>query len=588
MDLRGDAKTDLLPLLEVLTRVTEMVGASEADLRTLFGELAVHVRRVIDCEGFGVFLTVGGSKPALLELRYAEGLPGPPCLRVPFGQHLVGHAAAERTAVIANDVSKDPRYLSGPGSTHAEMAVPLLARGRCVGVVDLQATCVDAFGDREQHIAELVASRVALALDNAHLVADLTRQNHVLATLLEVSHEFSTLLDVNALMDVVATVMRRLIRYDSYAVFLLDEGEDAVPTLRHFAGYRHGRREGLESVSIDEGAIGAAVRTRRPVLVSHALADPDHDSTRGDVRSEVAVPLRLRDRVMGVLALESEREDFFTQRDAETLQVLGSQLAAAIENARLHGQTVQDSAALKADLTAARRIQRQLLLPRAPECQGIEFVAFNQPARALSGDFYDFYPSVEGPVAMLLGDVSGKGAPAALYGALVLGLFRSLQCPNQAPAELLHDVNEALVRRQSEPSTYAAAAFAQWSPARKELVVVNSGAPRPLVLRRGTERYLDATGVPLGMFQGTEYEQIITTLEVGDTLILASDGVFESRDPSGREFGSDRVAEVVRSCGEHSARDVLDVIVAALQQHTAGAAIHDDQTIVIMRVTGPS
>jgi sigma-B regulation protein RsbU (phosphoserine phosphatase) len=298
----------------------------------------------------------------------------------------------------------------------------------------------------------------------------------------------------------------------------------------------------------------------------------------------VAIPLRIRDRVVGALALESEREHFFTPHHVETLQLLGSQLAAAIETARLHQRVVRSSAALKADLAAARRIQQELLLSSAPACQGLELVAYNQPARAVSGDFYDFYPSAKGPVGILLGDVSGKGAPAALYGALVLGLFRSVEGGEQLPAGLLQAVNQALTRRRHEPSTFAAATFAKWLPASGELIVANSGAPRPLVLRRGSGRYLDVIGVPLGMFPGTEYEEVRVPLEAGDAVVFASDGVLESESSSGEEFGADRLAEVVCNRSASSPQELLDAVVTALGRHTGHVAPLDDQTLVIMRV----
>ena len=215
----------------------------------------------------------------------------------------------------------------------------------------------------ECRILELVASRIAVAVDNARLLADTKRQYLTLRTLLDLSQEFSTILDLDQLMPAVATVLRRLIDYDGYSIFLLNPH---TRELEHFTSFRHDSRTRLDSVPLESGIIGSAARTGTPVLVSDTLTDGRYRATIEGIGSEVAVPLALRDRLIGVMSLESTKQRFFNQGHVEALQTLASQLAAAIENARLHEQTSRDREKLGRDLAAARRIQRDLLLPSPP------------------------------------------------------------------------------------------------------------------------------------------------------------------------------------------------------------------------------
>ena len=574
---------DLFPLLQVLTKVTDLAARSrDIDHEPLLRQLGARVRQVLDCDVFALFRTVEGSEPPLLEVQYVTGLETEERHRVLFGQHLVGRAAAEERTIVVNDTSVASEYLSVLDAVRSEMDVPIVVRNQVVGVVDVQSTRLNAFGERERRVLELVASRLALALDNTRLLAELVGQKRMLRMLLELSQEFSTILDLDRLMEAVAVALRRIVRYDSYTLFGLGGETGGEMRLEHLASYRYDQRTPLESVPVDEGVIGAAIKTRRPALVSSTPTHSRHGATRDGIRSEVAIPLQLRDRVVGVLALESEL-DVFTPQHVEMLQVLASQLAAAIENARLHRQTALDAARLKADLLAARRIQRDVLLPALPDCPGFEIVSYSRPLLVVSGDFYDVYPSSTDSIDILLGDVSGKGAAAALYGALASGLFRSLRRIGQTPAQLLREVNNALTERQRDPTPFAAATYVRWNPESKEVIVSNAGLPYPLVRRGGGPQHLKLAGVPLGMLRDSQYEETSVRLEPGDLLVLASDGVYESEDASGTEFGEAQMLRVVRNHSDRSAREVLDAIVDALERHTAGASVQDDRTLLVVR-----
>ncbi len=568
-------------LLAFLIEVSEAVATHVVDLDTLLKTLSDLVRKVIDYEIFVVLLTADAQD--VLEIRHAVGLPEPAVhqVKVPLGEGITGVAASERATVVANDVSKDPRYIRVLESVRSEMAVPLVARGKTVGVLDLQSTRLNAFSEDERHLLELMASRVSLAVDNARLLHQTARQNAALKTLLELSQEFSTILNLDELIQTVAMVTRRLIDYDAYSIFLL---EPDGHTLRHYASFRYDQRTCSETVPLDRGIVGAAAKSRQPVL-ANARVDAARNGLAEADRSEVAVPLMLRDRVIGVLGLESSRPSLFAQQDVNTLSMLAFQLAAAIENARLYGEVTRNQNQLKTDLEAARRLQRDLLLPPCPQFEGVEIAARNLPMLEVSGDFYDFYPYPGDHVGVLLGDVSGKGVAAALYGGLVSGLLRSLVRLAQSPGILLAEVNQALTERQEEPSTFTTAACAQWSPGEQTLLLANSGLPFPLLRQAGQVVAQQVVGIPLGMFRGTRYEEVRLRMQPGDLLVLASDGVLEGKNPSGEDYGQQRLARVIERGKDSSASETLERILEDLAEHVGAAKAQDDQTLVVMKVT---
>ena len=180
--------------------------------------------------------------------------------------------------------------------------------------------------------------------------------------------------------------------------------------------------------------------------------------------------------------------------------------------------------------------------------------------------------------------MSGKGAAAALYGALVSGMFRSMVRREHSPGKLLRQVNQELMERQNDPSTFAAAAYLRWTAHSKRLVVANSGLPMPLLLRDGKAQELSATGIPLGMFMQTPYEEVRALLGSGDLVVVASDGVIECAGASDEEYGPERLKEVVGRCDGCSAEQAIQVIVNDLARHSEGAEATDDQTLMVIKV----
>src|SRR5579859_3781483 len=260
----------------------------------------------------------------------------------------------------------------------------------------------------------------------ASLFVSHPEQANTLALLYEVSREITSILDREELLRQVALRVKKLVNYHVFSVMLWDEKSQHLETV--FAMRYGGAVTTRLRIPLHQGLTGAAATERRPVRVTDTLTDPRFLACEVDtgvaVRSELVVPLLMQDRLIGVLDLESAETQAFTAEHERMLVTLASYIAIALENARLYEEARQTERRLQEDLATAREIQRQLLPTGARDVPGLDLAAGYCSARALGGDFYDFLPYGKGRLGVALGDVSGKGTAAALYGSLAIGTIR--------------------------------------------------------------------------------------------------------------------------------------------------------------------
>ncbi len=284
-----------------------------------------------------------------------------------------------------------------------------------------------------------------------------------------------------------------------------------------------------------------------------------------------------------MLDLEHTRRNYYNEDHVRTLTTLAGQIAIAVENARLYERLAREEQRLERDLAMAREIQIRLLPQVLPQLRNAELAAKFEPALTIGGDMFDFLEYSGERVALVLGDVSGKGAPAALYAALVSGLLRSTASLEPSPAQMLDAINLSLNERRIE-AQYVTLAYAVWDDEGRVMIVANSGLPRPIVCRGGKIESIESAGLPLGLFEEASYDEVAVDMQSGDLFVMVSDGIIDALSPSGEQFGRKRLEEVIQKSCHLSAKEIVRAIFDTVTGHRQMRALFDDETVLAVRV----
>ncbi|PYX07732.1 MAG: serine/threonine protein phosphatase [Acidobacteria bacterium] len=568
----------------LLLEVADVVNTT-LDLDTTLRRVAELVRKVFDYEIFAILLL--NEKTQELRIRFNVGYKRELAekIRIKLGEGVTGLAAQNREAMLVGDVTTDPRYISGVPDVRSELAVPLIVKNKVIGVIDIESPQPNHFTEEHKRLLTLIASRMAVGIENARLYTRTTRQARTLLLLNEIARELTSILNLDELLKRIAELLIRLINYQMFSILLVDPTGEK---LQHRFSLRFQENIHLKhDIPIGEGVVGYAVQQKEVVLVSDVTKDSHYILLNPETRSELAAPLIYKDKVIGVLDLEHTRRGFFTDDHERTITTLAAQVAIAIENARLYEQIERQEKRLERDLALARELQFRLLPQAPPHLANLEVAAKFSPARAIGGDLYDFVDYSLSRFAMVIGDVSGKGAPAAIYAALVSGILRSHAPIEPGPAEMLSAVNFSLGERRIE-GQFVSIIFALWDDSNRTLQVANSGLPRPLYCHDGKIEVIEATGLPLGLFDDADYDEFTFHANPGDMFVFFSDGILDARNQAGDMFGRRRVEEIVAKSCEFSADWVVDSLFKAVAEHAAGVETFDDQTVVAIKVKNPS
>ncbi len=576
------SKPDRLPAESLLLDVADVLATS-LDLDTTLRRVAEVVRKVIDYEIFAILLL--NEKTQELKFRFQIGYPPEFAerSRIRVGEGVTGIAAQSKQAVLINDVREDPRYIEAIANVCSELAIPLITKNRVIGVIDIEGREPGAFTEEHVRILTLVASRMAAGIENAQLYTRTTKQARILLLLNEIARELTSILNFDELLGRIAELVRRLIDYQMFSILLLDS---AGEMLQHRFSLRFNENIHLKhEIPLGRGLVGYAAAQKEAVLVPDVGKDPRYVEANPETRSELAVPLIYKSKVVGVLDLEHTRRGFFTEEHKRTMTTLAAQIAIALENARLYEEIERQERRLERDLSLARELQGRLLPQTSPKLSHLDVAAKFVPARTIGGDLYDFIPYSMSRLGIAIGDVSGKGAPAAIYAALVSGILRSHAPIEPSPSEMLSAVNLSLAERRVE-AQFVSIIYAVWDDEHRMLTVSNSGLPRPIYVHGGKNEVIEATGLPLGLFDEAEYDEFTFRMKPGDMFVFFSDGILDARNRKGDLFGRRRVEKIIEENSASTAAQVVDAIFKAVADHSAGVETFDDQTVVAIRVRG--
>jgi sigma-B regulation protein RsbU (phosphoserine phosphatase) len=585
---------DLLTTLFALGREVTSV----LDLTELLHKIPELIARLTTFHAFAVYLLDPARNE--LSIAYSVGYPDELArtLRLKVGHGLVGAAVAEGQPLLVNDVHADPRYVEAVPGSNAELVVPLRRKGRVIGALNLLSDTPGQFTETDEAILRQFGAHVAVAIENAKLFEKEREHTSTLETLSDVAREFGSILNLEELLTRIANLTRRVIDYRTFGILLLNE---ETQELEMKVAVRYGDTTTAPHVHVGSGLVGYAALHKEAVLVPDVSADPRYIKVVDDARSELVIPLLLKDRCLGVFDLESPELDAFNKSHVEILTLLASQAAVAIENARLYQTIRANEIRLEKEIRFAQRVQAALLPSELPKrMKDVDVAARFAPALELGGDLYDFLAPEPNSLIVAVGDVSGKGVPAALYSAFAGELVRSrtfrrrYTAERSSPAGVLASMNTILHERQLG-DYYCTLCYALFDLKRRTVTIANSGLPYPIRSASNVRpdgpaapapAQIELAGIPLGSFPGSSYDEAAFALSSGDVFVFFTDGVSEAQDALGREFGIVRLLGVIEESRDRTARELVDAIFAAVQDFRGETTPNDDMTAVAIRITG--
>src|SRR5438046_2679021 len=411
-----------------------------------------------------------------------------------------------------------------------------------------------------------------------------------LRMLLDITKTISRSLDLDEVLNVVMDTLDSLIPYDAAGIYLVKcsrplaerDGEPDETCVFHTEAVRGYDIADLQELRLKmgEGLIGHVATRGKPFIAPDVSKEPRYINARARTRSELIAPIISNDEVIGVFDLESDELDAYTNDDIEILMLLASQVAIIIEKVMLHDSLIEKQR-LETQLEIAREVQLQLLPPRDPKLEGFDISAYNFPTEEVSGDYYDWVRLYEDQIGIVIADVSGKGVPAALLMAFLRASLRAASHIGYAPHISMSKVNY-LLWESIESNKFVTAFYGILDATNRTLAYSNAGHNPPLLVEAdGKARFMERGRVPLRMFRDSPNYEYFATIEPGQMLVLYTDGVTEAMNPSGEEYGGQRLVAAALQGRHLSARELIDFIHRDVIDWTGGRGAHDDVTFFI-------
>jgi len=421
-------------------------------------------------------------------------------------------------------------------------------------------------------------------MENHNEIARLNQKVNRLSTLIEVNALISSSLEIDTILENVMTISKKVMNADASSLMRIDEKTSEL--IYQVAQGSVGEKLKKEvRLKMGQGIAGTVAQEGIPLLLEDAYTHPkffrgNDEATGYRTKSMITVPLKVGNRITGVAQVINRLDGKpFDQDDLELFLSLSSMAAIALENAKMHQQILEKQRLVK-DMEFARTVQESFLPQKSPEVQNYSFSAHYTPALEVGGDFYDFIHLDKDRTGIIIGDVSGKGVPAALYMAKLGSDMRTLAFTERSPAEALMKLNDLLAER-SRRGMFATLLYVELDASTGNMTMSNAGHLPPIVKRAdgALVKLAAASGAPLGMMPDMKYGQETAKLERGDTVILYTDGIIEAMNTREELYGYARFEATLKQSAAHPA-SLKDAIIGDVNRFTGLSPQHDDMTLV--------
>jgi sigma-B regulation protein RsbU (phosphoserine phosphatase) len=501
-------------------------------------------------------------------------------------EELISWRSSNRVPVLVNNLADDEKFNASVGGCfdvvpRSIISAPLFAGGEYFGVIQaVNSGNQDGFSQTQLELLSNLGVHVALILRNSWILEEAIRGSREARSLYEVGIALSTSLDIDDLLDKILENLGRVIRFDSAVIYLVDPLSGTIKQILG-CGMPDASEEKLH-LKVGQGITGRVAETGNGIIVSDVSNNPDYIAFRPQTKSEMAAPLKVGDTVIGAFNLESDKPKAYNQHDLDLLNAFASLAAITIERARLYIERMA-ARRINDELSIARRIQITFLPAQDPQINGFDISGINIPSADVGGDYYDFIPIVENQLGVAIGDVSGKGIPAALIMAAFRASLKAEIRNNFAIRAILMKVNNLLFE-SLERNNYVTAIYSVLDSKNRVLTFSNAGHNPPLLRRtNGQIQDLREGGLALGTFANSAYEERPVSLESGDILLFYTDGVTEAKNKADEEFGLTRLLQCLEDSKGQSAKNIINFIVDRTRAFASREKEMDDLTLIVIK-----
>ncbi len=460
--------------------------------------------------------------------------------------------------------------------------VPLKIDDKIVGMLFTERLNDKYFNDTTSRKFKEILSLISqkLRLGKADLI--LEKESLRIATMLGLTEKLSAITATEELLITILEYLKGVIDYNAAGIFLI-EGNNKKIKNRYQVGYEVERLDEVD-LKVGKGIIGSSIELKKAILTPDVSLEPKYVVARKETNSEICVPLIRSDKVLGAFNVENDKSYAYGFDDLDMLTGVANIAAVAIDNARLF-KISKEKREIERDIKIAADIQKALLPHHLPEVEGLGIAASTIQSKQVGGDLYDVSMFASGRVSITIGDVSGKGVPAAILMANLYASYKGLARTNLPVEELVNQLN-LLIYNATDNDRYATFFYGVYDPKDRQMAYCNGGHNSPLVIRSdGNIELLETGGPAIGFVTDAEYKSGKVKFNVGDYLLLYTDGVTEAENRNGDFYEIEKLLETALKSLGKSATEMHDNIIQDLHKFSKGSkSKSDDVTLISIRI----
>ena len=431
-----------------------------------------------------------------------------------------------------------------------------------------------------QKLFQKIQKKAGLILENSALFIDLEKKNYETTKIIEVSQKILSSLDTKNILDFILESLQKIIRFDAASIFILDD-DGKILLNTSSIGYENSLGDKLH-LKVGEGACGWVVQTKQVDVLDDVRGAEHYCELRPETHSQISIPMLFDEKVLGVICVESNQIAYFTDNLVDVLKLFTHLASIAVHNARQF-EIMLAKQALEHELVNASAVQQRLLVQQFPKIQKLSITAENIASKIVSGDIYDFIKLDDTTLCVAIGDVSGKGAPAALMMTLIMAGLRSQDKSNFSAKSIVYQINNLLYDSISR-NKFASFFYAQINMDTDKIMYSNAGHNPPIIVHAdGSVCELTTGGIVLGYIQNYTYQQSEIEFHPNEIFAAYTDGVTETLNNKEEEFGEQRFKDIIIQNRDKPVEQIRKKVIQALKEFSNNNNPVDDVTIIICK-----